>query len=117
MGLDDIWDGRYRLGQLPDGAVVAPLGAAHASLSLASHQEGAVPASLMRTALAVEPGLWRDGQCHGLALETGAARRIIAPWARFLPSFDIEPARAVAALLGADIPPEPPFAGHKERQG
>jgi tRNA(Ile)-lysidine synthase len=71
----------------------------------------------MRTALAVEPGLWRDGQCHGLALETGAARRIIAPWARFLPSFDIEPARAVAALLGADIPPEPPFAGHKERQG
>jgi tRNA(Ile)-lysidine synthase len=120
-GAGDIWDGRYRLGGLPDNTAIAALGLAHASALLASEQEeqsaAAVPASLRRAALAVEPALWRGGQCRGLACEAGAARRIIAPWARFLPSFDLEPARAVAALLGADIPPEPPLPGHKERKG
>jgi tRNA(Ile)-lysidine synthase len=116
----NIWDGRYQLRRLPDDTAIAALGLANASALLAREEEpsgAAVPASLVRAALAVEPALWRDDQCQGLATEAGAARRIIAPWARFLPCFDLEPARAVAALLGADIPPEPPLTGHKEREG
>ena len=80
------------------------------------------PAGLARAALAVEPALWRHGICEGLAARADPtpqdpARRIIAPWARFLPSFDLAPAKAAAVLLGADIPPEPPFAGHKAGKG
>ena len=80
------------------------------------------PASLARAALAVEPARWRCGICEGLAAAADpagqeTARRIIAPWARFLPSFDLVPAKAAAALFGADIPPEPPFAGHKAGKG
>jgi tRNA(Ile)-lysidine synthase len=120
-----IWDGRYRIGRLPDGVTIAAPGPAMAAAMLAEQGAAAVaasPASLQRAALAVEPALWRDGICEGLAgvadpVRQHQARRIIAPWARFLPSFDLAPAKAAAALFGADIPPEPPFAGHKAGKG
>ena len=37
-----IWDGRFRIGPMPDGATVAPLGLAYASALLARHQEADV---------------------------------------------------------------------------
>jgi tRNA(Ile)-lysidine synthase len=122
LAAGDIWDGRFRIGAPPAGAMIAAFGQANAAAMSASDAAdssaaGEAPASLRRAALAVEPALWRDGLCQGLAADAGAARRIIAPWARFLPSFDLEPARAVAELVGADIPPEPPLPGHKERKG
>jgi tRNA(Ile)-lysidine synthase len=122
LAAGDIWDGRFRIGALPAGAMIAAFGQANAAAMSASDAAdssaaGEAPASLRRAALAVEPALWRDGLCQGLAADAGAARRIIAPWARFLPCFDLEPARAVAELIGADIPPEPPLPGHKERKG
>ena len=118
----NIWDGRFRIGDLPAGATLAPVGI---DVAKALARRAVPPFSVMsdtprsfaEAALAGEPALWRDGQFGGLAADAGVARRIIAPWARFLPSFDLEPARAVAELLGTDIPPEPPFAGHKEGKG
>jgi tRNA(Ile)-lysidine synthase len=118
----EIWDGRFRIGDVPQGATFAPVGI---DVAKAIMRGGAPPFSVMpetsrsfvEAALAGEPAIWRDGDFAGLAAESGAARRIIAPWARFLPSFDLEPARAVAELLGTDIPPEPPLPGHKERKG
>jgi tRNA(Ile)-lysidine synthase len=118
----DIWDGRFRIGGLPEGATLAPVGIDVAK-ALARRALPPFPVmsetshGFVEPALAAEPALWRDGEFGGLAADLGAARRIIAPWARFLPSFDLAPAHAVAELIGADIPPEPPFAGHKERKG
>ena len=37
---------------------------------------------------------------------------VAAPWARYLPLFDLAPARAVARLIGASEIPEPPFPEH-----
>jgi tRNA(Ile)-lysidine synthase len=41
------------------------------------------------------------------------ATPILAPWALFLPDFDLAPAIAAARLIGAEEPPTPPFTGHK----
>ena len=37
---------------------------------------------------------------------------LAAPFARLLPSFDLAPARALARLVGGELPPPPPYAGH-----
>lgn len=113
---DGIWDGRYRLPRLLE-TVVAAVGPEQAGRMIENGEVDAktapgTPPSLAGMALAAEPALWRGDRFLGLAQDIGTARRIIAPWARFLPSFDLAPARALARLLDADIPPLPPFAGH-----
>ena len=104
--LAGIWDGRYRLLQMferPD-LMVAPLGTAMAS-KLSG--DSSAPQSLAQTALAAEPALWRGGTCAGLLSETNCTP-VAAPWTRFLPAFDMAPAKAVTKLLGtASIPPSP----------
>lgn len=109
------WDGRYRLAApaATGGLAVAPLGAVQAKK--AENQAAEAPASLVRAASAAQPALWRGGECLG-PLAAGSplhgitAPPVMAPWARFLPCFDLEPARAVAALVGAPMPPAPPLA-------
>ena len=107
-----IWDGRRRitLSDSVDGLVIAPLGAAARRVEV---RDGAPP-SLQRAALATEPALWRGNECLGFAGDDVAsqATRIVpavAPFARFLPSFDLRPASAVATLIGAPPPPPSPF--------
>jgi tRNA(Ile)-lysidine synthase len=113
---DGLWDGRRRitLGDRQDALLIAPLGAAAAAKRTLA--EGAPP-SLARAALAAEPALWHGTECLGFPGESAAAPAVgatpvVAPFARFLPSFDLAPAAAVAALIGATPLPALPFHGH-----
>ncbi|SJM33389.1 tRNA lysidine(34) synthetase TilS [Mesorhizobium delmotii] len=116
-----LWDGRRRikLGDESGALLIAPLGAARAA-KLATAEDG-TPPSLVRAALAAEPVLWRAseylGECPGPAQDSPVLPRtavcpVVAPFARFLPSFDLAPAGTVAALIGAPLLPAPPFSGH-----
>ncbi|MER9233566.1 tRNA lysidine(34) synthetase TilS [Mesorhizobium sp. M0622] len=117
-----LWDGRRRitLGDNSGALLIAPLLVAPLGAALAAKRAIAGPgtsASLVRAALAAEPALWRDGECLGLPGEgpmpaAVAAYPAVAPFARFLPCFDLAPADAVAALLGAAPIPAAPFGGH-----
>lgn len=111
-----LWDGRRRitLNDSSGALLIAPFGAAAKRPPIG---EGQTPPSLMRAALAAEPALWRAGECLGLPGSIRApavveARPAVAPFARFLPSFDLAPARAVARLIGAAPLPALPFSGH-----
>ena len=95
--------------------LIAPVRTAAAQAAAIAEEEA--PPSLMRAALAAEPALWRAGECLGLPGDSQAsavvdARPVVAPFARFLPSFDLAPARAVAGLIGAPPVPALPFSGH-----
>ncbi|QND57195.1 tRNA lysidine(34) synthetase TilS [Mesorhizobium huakuii] len=112
-----IWDGRRHitLNDRSDALLIAPLGSA-AAKRLAI-DDGETPASLMRAALAAEPTLRQTLENPGLQRgEPGspgfAARPVVSPFARFLPSFDLAPARAVAGLIGASPLPALPLRGH-----
>lgn len=104
-----LWDGRYRLSAAAVRLAAAPLGPGKA----AEAAPGAAPPQLLRRALAAEPALWRDGECLGPAADRPEAtcRPVIGPYARYLPSFDLAAADAVARMVGADPPPDPPFCG------
>ncbi|ESW86842.1 tRNA(Ile)-lysidine synthetase [Mesorhizobium sp. LSJC269B00] len=110
-----LWDGRRRitpdieagaitLGDSSGAWLIAPLGAAAAAKTPIAGDGS--PPSLVRAALAAEPALWRGGECLGFAGDVAAAAAIavspaVAPFARFLPCFDLVLAQAVAELIGA----------------
>ncbi|MGX5826107.1 tRNA lysidine(34) synthetase TilS [Mesorhizobium sp. 43Arga] len=112
-----IWDGRRHitLNDRSGALLIVPLGAT-AARRLAI-DDGETPARLMRAALAAEPTLRQalenpglpQGEPRSPAL---AARPVVSPFARFLPSFDLAPARAVAELIGASPLPASPLGGH-----
>jgi tRNA(Ile)-lysidine synthase len=104
-----IWDGRYRLSGAAEGLVVGPWANAREAKMAAAVEN--VPASLVRAAQAAEPVFrHRNGQIHEPA--RAFAIPLVAPWVRFLPAFDLEPAGAAAELVGAATPPAPPYAKH-----
>lgn len=111
-----LWDGRFRLSVKgdPEGLSISAVGAKAAKAMEFSQK---MPASLLRAAMATMPGLWRGKELLGpvgcgSALEGVAAIPVVAPFARFLPAFDLAPARAVARLLGAPLPLDPPLKRH-----
>jgi tRNA(Ile)-lysidine synthase len=110
-----LWDGRRRItfGDAGDGLLIAAVDPACAA-KLAEAAGDAVPKSLARAALGAEPALWRGDEYLGLiediAVESGLPTEpVVAPWARFLPSFDLTPARAMSHLLGAPEVPRSPL--------
>jgi tRNA(Ile)-lysidine synthase len=86
-----VWDGRYVIADASPGFSAGP-------------PSSDIPDSIVRLAAAVQPAL-------PAALE---AIPILAPWARYLPSFDLTPARAVAELVGGPPIPSRPFQEHIE---
>ena len=105
-----IWDGRYRLSPTEDTTelTVGPLTFAVAK---AMSSQANAPPSLVRTALAAEPALWRQETLVSLAVLTHAVA-VAAPWARFLPAFDLAPAAALQKLIGAAAIPASPCRSH-----
>ncbi len=89
-----VWDGRYR--------IASPQPPPRHLLPAGEKNPDAVPESLLRQAAAAQPVLPPEW----------TAVPVLAPWARYLPSFDIAPARAVAELVGAPPAPAPPFMEH-----
>ncbi|TPK99962.1 MULTISPECIES: tRNA lysidine(34) synthetase TilS [unclassified Mesorhizobium] len=117
---NQLWDNRRRitLKDGPGGMVIAPLGSAAPRKAPLSED---VPQSLSRAALAAEPALWSGDERLDFTGGDAGPRAVsmvpvVAPFARFLPSFDLAPAAAVAALVGAP-PPAPPFHGHDGGRG
>jgi tRNA(Ile)-lysidine synthase len=113
-----IWDGRFQLSG--EGRAGLEIGVPDAATigALAKKAPDEIPRSLARAALSGLPAHWVAGECLGIAGGTHdiRAEASVAPWARFLPSFDLAPARAGAQLVGAELPPAPPFAGHKKEE-
>ncbi|TJV71191.1 MAG: tRNA lysidine(34) synthetase TilS [Mesorhizobium sp.] len=112
-------DGRITLTDRPGGLVIAPLGAAAAGRAPPVED---IPPSLARAALAAEPSLWYGGEQLDFAGGNAGPQPVsvvpaVAPFARFLPSFDLEPAAAVAALVCAPPLPASPFRGHDGGRG
>ncbi|MFK0691877.1 tRNA lysidine(34) synthetase TilS [Mesorhizobium sp. IMUNJ 23033] len=115
---DDVfWDGRRRitLGDRPGALLIAPLGRAAAAKRAVA--EDGTPPNLARAAQAAEPALWHGAECLGFAGDgavptTVGVSPVVAPFACFLPSFDLAPAAAIAALIGALPVPALPFRGH-----
>lgn len=114
-----IWDGRYTIpaGTASDLRCIAPVGATAGRAARSA--DPAIPDSLVRAARAREPVVaYPDGQRQGARPVSDRPvpplLPCIAPWARFLPSFDLAPARAMAKILGAPQIPVPPFPEHIE---
>ena len=104
-----VWDGRYRIST--PGGKSASIRQTD-GVTDARTRENQVPSSLARAAMAAEPVL-PAGEDGSLPWKVTS---LIAPWARFLPSFDLAPARAVAALIEAPEIPAPPFPRHIRRK-
>lgn len=111
-----LWDGRRQItfGDADAGLLIAAAGPA-CGARLAEAAGDAVPKSLARAALGAEPALWLGTECLGLIEDIAAsgglsATPVVAPWAHFLPSFDLMAARAMSDLLGAPEVPRSPLS-------
>jgi tRNA(Ile)-lysidine synthase len=113
-----VWDGRFRFDESANGTSSTGLPDRATVDALSSKWPEDIPKSLLRAAFSGLPAIWRDGECAGLATELPGATcvPVVAPWARYLPSFDYQPACAAARVIGAHQPPPPPLASHKERK-
>lgn len=109
-----IWDGRRQF-SVPIGSptlVVTAEGVGKAIDAYAPSRT--VPASLLRAAKAAEPRI-RCASPELLSDNTPDIQflPVVAPFASFLPSFDLELAEAVSALIGAAPLPPTPLKGRR----
>ena len=104
-----VWDGRFRIAsrEFPENVIVRAMGTVAAAVRASEFVGSAVPPSLARSALAAEPVV-SDRKAEA-SLDQPASvggeemlRRVPAPYARFLPSFDLAPAEALRVLFDGD---------------
>lgn len=113
-----IWDGRYRLVPPSDAQEfqVEPYGLESDAPDIsATDQSGGPRRRLLEgLALAAQPAISRRGaRVLLMASDSGwTCEPVVAPFGRYLLSFDLPAARALSKLVGAPPPPPPPFAGH-----
>jgi tRNA(Ile)-lysidine synthase len=111
---DGPWDGRYRIVGAP-GATVGPLGRDGASPCAGGPADA--PPALVAAAAATLPAGGPSAATR-VALDAResagrpAAHPVVGPFARWLSCFDLAPARALASLVGGELPPPSPYAGH-----
>lgn len=106
----DIWDGRFRI-EAGAGAVNAIVAQGLGAFAEACADQTAAPDRLVVAAGRTVPRFFAaDSESQDAPF--WSARPILPPWRDFLPSFDLAPARALAALLGADEPASPPLRQH-----
>ena len=109
-----VWDGRRRINFRDEGGglLIEPLGNAPATER--PLPENGVPDSLLRAANAAEPAFRHDPERTALSSRKPSDAEVlplVAPFARFLPSFDLDLAAALADLVGAPALPMPPLTG------
>lgn len=104
-----IWDGRYRIAFQngnDTGIVIAPSGNRPRPAGALPPD---VPESLARAALATTPFVTPPGKNVAVA-------PVVAPFARFLPAFDLQSACVLAELLDAAPVPAPPLPAIRQRR-
>ena len=113
-----FWDGRWRIEGGAD-ADRLEIAAYPPSVEVLSDAPGAeVPAILWRAALVAEPAVYRDGKFLGLVGQVQRlgidllSRRIVAPYALFLPEFDLAVAQVLTHLMGNSIMQPAPWKKH-----
>ena len=108
-GTDLLWDGRFRV-VAPAGAGTWTIGPEGRDATEGDDRDGAgAPRSLVRAARAAGPVL-RPAGAAGAGVP--AVTPVVAPWARFLPEFDLAPAAALGRILGAPALPLAPWKHH-----
>lgn len=108
-GTDLLWDGRFRV-VVPAGAGTWTVGPEGRDATEGDDRDGAgAPRSLVRAARAAGPVLRPAGAAGAGA---PAVTPVVAPWARFLPEFDLAPAAALGRVLGAPALPLAPWKHH-----
>ena len=114
-----VWDGRFRIAAagLAENAMVESIGKTLAVARAREFESAGVPSALVRAALTAEPIVHvrtadKSLDRHSPGGSGELLRRVPAPYARFLPSFDLAPAEALRALLGADDFPASPWDSH-----
>jgi len=96
-----IWDGRYRIALRGRAGSVSVEPEGNVPAESPTMGESPAPASLIAAATAAEPAF--------RPVAAAAASPVVAPFDRFLPSFDLDLAGALAGLVGARALPELPF--------
>lgn len=111
-----VWDGRFRLRVGKDVAALRIAARHSASVTMPPMPDDSLPRSLARAAWAAQPvfqsaasGAVQVNPPEGVSLVP-----VAAPYARFLPSFDLALAKALYGLIGAPDIPAPPFQEHND---
>ena len=110
-----IWDGRFRLRVAKDVGGLRIAARSFVEAQATDSPDDGLPRSLVRAALSGQPVfLSAAGEALSGLPEGVSLAPVAAPYARFLPSFDLDLARAVNGLIGAPPIPAPPFQEHNE---